>query len=315
LSRPGELILREEIRSRLWPNDTVVEFDHSINTAVRKLRLALGESADNPQYIETLARRGYRWIGSAAAFGALPKAELPAKPVEPDPSHHFDGNLTGKKVSHYRVLEVLGGGGMGVVYKAEDLKLGRRVALKFLPDELAQDPVALQRLEREARAASALNHPNVCTIYEIAEHAGRPFIVMELLEGETLREQITEQAAEHRRPALDKRIDLAIQISDALAAAHAHGILHRDIKPANVFVTRTGVAKILDFGVAKRSERPARGPHTRPNRSVVGHVVSRSVSDSNRPDHGDCRLHVAGAGSRRRARLAHGPFFIWAGPL
>jgi len=254
LQRPGELVLREEIRSRLWPNDTVVEFDHSINTAVRKLRLALGESADNPRYIETLARRGYRWIGSAEAFEVLPRAGLPSPPVEPDPSYLFDGNLTGKKVSHYRVLEVLGGGGMGVVYKAEDLKLGRRVALKFLPDELVKDPVALQRIEQEARAASALNHPNVCTIYEIADHAGRPFIVMELLEGETLREAITEQTTEHRRPTLDGLIGLGIQISDALAAAHAHGIIHRDIKPANIFVTRTGVAKILDFGVAKLSQ-------------------------------------------------------------
>jgi serine/threonine protein kinase/Tol biopolymer transport system component len=272
LGRPGELVLREDIRLRLWPNDTIVEFDHSINTAVRKLRLALGESADNPQYIETLARRGYRWIGPAVALEVQePKAGLPELPVELDPSQLFDGNLTGKKVSHYRVLEVLGGGGMGVVYKAEDLKLGRRVALKFLPDELAKDPVALQRLEREARAASALNHPNVCTIYEIAEHAAHPFIVMELLEGETLREQITEQATEHRRPALDKQIDLGIQISDALAAAHARGIIHRDIKPANIFVTRTGVAKILDFGVAKLSQHVV-ADEDHSHRSVPGEV-------------------------------------------
>jgi len=249
LERPGELVLREEIRSHLWPNNTVVEFDHSINTAVRRLRLALGDSADSPRYIETLARRGYRWIGWSEPVDALEAAA--GAPGEPVPLQLPEGLLTGKRVSHYRVLEMVGGGGMGVVYKAEDLKLGRRVALKFLPDELGQDPVALKRLEQEARAASALNHPNVCTIYEIAEHAGHPFIVMEFLEGETLRERISDQRGESRRPSLDQMIDIGLQVSDALAAAHAGGIIHRDIKPANIFITRTGVAKILDFGVAK----------------------------------------------------------------
>ena len=258
LDRPSELVLREEIRLRLWPNNTIVEFDHSINAVIRRLRVALGDSVESPRYIETLSRRGYRWIGPSVS-NLAPAPTAPSKyslveAVEAKPQLAFEANLTGTKVSHYRVLEVLGGGGMGVVYKAEDLKLGRRVALKFLPDELVRDPVALQRIEQEARAASALNHPNVCTIYEIADHAGRPFIVMELLEGETLREQISGQTTENRRPTLDKQIDLGIQISDALAAAHARGIIHRDIKPANIFVTRTGVAKVLDFGVAKLSQ-------------------------------------------------------------
>jgi DNA-binding winged helix-turn-helix (wHTH) protein/tRNA A-37 threonylcarbamoyl transferase component Bud32/tetratricopeptide (TPR) repeat protein len=246
LEREGKIVTREEIKSRLWPNDTVVDFDQSINANIKTLRRALGDSADSPLYIETLARRGYRLMATTEYLESAPGIAPGQVPGE---APLQSSSLIGKKVSHYRVLDVIGAGGMGMVFKAEDLKLGRPVALKFLPEEFAGDAVALKRFEREAQTASALNHPNICTIYEIEEHEGQPFIAMELLQGDNLRDRLS--ASKQKPLPLRELLEISAQICDGLQAAHGQGIIHRDIKPANIFLCKSGTVKILDFGLAK----------------------------------------------------------------
>ena len=251
VERRGELLTREQIVERVWGEGVFLDTDNSINGAISKIRQVLRDDAEKPRFVQTVTGRGYRFIAQVKEDGADPIGQHVLVET-PAPE-----SLIGKRISHYRVLLFLGGGGMGLVYKAEDLKLGRQVAIKFLPQELASDPKAFERLQREARAASALDHPNICAIYELGEHLGQPFIVMQLLEGQDLREWIEGVAIHSTDFRLNKSLNLGVQIANGLEAAHQKGIIHRDIKPANVFVTKRGDAKILDFGLAKVLETHA----------------------------------------------------------
>ena len=244
LEHPGEVVLRDEICKRLWPNGTVVEASHGINAAILRLREALGDSAAEPRFIETVARRGYRFrVTVETEMRRSGSGQKRASLAGTD-----SGELApGQTLGHFCVEEKLGRGGMGVVYRAIDLNLGRAVALKLLAPEMAGDPAAMDRFARESRTASALNHPNICTVYAVEECAGQPVIVMELIEGRTLESILADRAM-----TVAEALPLAIQMAAAVEAAHRKGIVHRDLKPANIMVTEHGV-KVLDFGLAKHA--------------------------------------------------------------
>ena len=242
LERPGKLVTRKTLRERLRPDGTFVDFDRSLNTAIAKIREALGDSADDPRFVETLPRRGCRFIGPVERLDA--SGGIVCLP---------EGAAAERTISHYRLLEKLGEGGMGVVYKAEDTKLKRRVALKLLAPHLTEDSKAKARFFREAQAAAAVEHPNICTVYEIDEVKGQTFIAMAFIEGRNLEKKLDEDPLE-----LDEALAIATQIAQGLEAAHRRGVVHRDIKPANIMWsaaagTLAGV-KILDFGLAQLAQ-------------------------------------------------------------
>ena len=235
LTNHGQLVPREQLRRELWSDSTFVDFDQGLATAIRKIREVLGDAAENPLFVETLPKRGYRFIAAVEWVQKEPVGEdVPRVARAP------------QTVSHYRILEKLGAGGMGAVYRAEDLKLERTVALKFLATHLLENQEGRERFIREAKAAAAIDHPNICTIYEIDEGEGQTFLAMAYVEGASLNQKIRARPLK-----LDEALDLAIQAGEGLQAAHQKGIVHRDVKTSNLMVTKDGRVQIMDFGLAQ----------------------------------------------------------------
>ena len=232
IERPGRVIEKQELFEQIWKQAFVT--DNALTRAVKEIRKAIGDDAAAPRYIETVPKRGYRFI-----------AEVKLMEVQ-EPVARRAIDLQHEELANYRILRKLGQGGGGVVYLAEDTSLQRSVVLKFLSEELATDEIARKRFLREARLASVLDHPGICTVHEVNEAYGMPFIVMQYAEGETLKQLLAEESFD-----LETTLSIAIQIADALRTAHEHGIIHRDIKPGNIIVTNKGQVKILDFGLAK----------------------------------------------------------------
>ena len=272
LEHPGALVTRDELRRRLWPNGTIVDFEHGVNTALKRLRDALGDAAEHPQYIETIPRRGYRLIAPVTVVELMvPVGEGRERPGA---AKHGPPPVA-VPVGHYRVVEPIGSGAMGEVFRGEDLALKRSVALKFLPAAWGEDPDRLARFQREAELLATLNHPHIAAIYGLAEVEGRRCLVLEMVEGETLAVRIA------RGPVpLAQALEIAVQIAEALDAAHAHGIVHRDLKPGNVMLAQGGsgrsgatMVKLLDFGIAKLSAPSASDGTTVQLDTVAGMTV------------------------------------------
>jgi serine/threonine protein kinase len=262
---PGAIVTRDELRERLWPNGTIVDFEHGLNTAMKRLREALGDDAEHPKYIETVRRRGYRFIATVQTLAATsPPRDAELRLVAPaDRAEHPQESVP---IGGYRLIGKIGHGAMGEVFRAEDRLLKRHVALKFLPPAFATDAGRLVRFQREAEVLASLNHPNIAGIYGLGEAEGQRCLVLEFVEGETLAERI-----KHGPMPVAEAVNLCGQIADALEAAHERGVIHRDLNPGNVKITAEGRIKLLDFGLAK---------------ALAGHAApgtgrgSRAVSDS-----------------------------------